>query len=106
MSTTLIVLIPTLLFAFMVIWGFVFSLSIGFRKSLILFIQSIVAFILCLIFYFVMVNLSSSDTLAVNIANTFVGQNGIQRMLGVSESNTTLTGILTEYISNQAGLDE
>ncbi len=106
MSTTLIVLIPTLLFAFMVIWGFVFGLIRGFRKSLILFIQSIVAFVLCLIFYFVMVNLSASDTLSVNIANTFMGQNGLQRMLGVSESNTTLTGILTEYISNQAGLDE
>ena len=104
MSTTLIVLIPTLLFAFMVIWGFVFGLIRGFRKSLILFIQSIVAFILCLIFYFVMVNLSASDTLSVNIANTFMGQNGLQRMLGVSESNTTLTGILTDYISNQPGL--
>ena len=98
MFKLLLTLIPTLLFILILLWAFLIGLKRGFRKSVILLIQALVAFIIALTFYLIIVNMKASDEMIVNITNNFMGAGGLQRQLGVSEANTTLTDILTELI--------
>ena len=106
MVQTLLALIPTILFVLIVLWGFLLGLARGLRKSVILLIQALVAFIIALIFYLVIVNLQSSDKMVVDIANNFMGAGGLQRLLGVSETKATLTEIITEFIVTKVNYGE
>ena len=98
MITVLFALIPTILFILIVLWGFLLGLARGLRKSIILLIQAAVAFIIALIFYLVIVNNPASDQGVVSFVNNFMGQNGLQRTLNVSETNVALTDIITEIL--------
>ncbi len=91
-------LIPTILFILITLWGFLLGLKRGFRKSVILLIQALVALAIAVTFYLIMVNLKASDEWVVNIINNFLGENGLQNNMGVSTENKALTDILTEYI--------
>ena len=101
MYAFLIILIPTLLFVLILTVAIVLGLLRGFRKSLILAIQALVAFIACIILFAVLANNSNVDTNIVNIANNFMGSGGLQRQLGVSESSSSVTEILYEFIPKQ-----
>ena len=91
-------LIPTLLFILIILLSIIFGILRGFRKSVILGIQALVAFVACLIAYFVIVNNAQTDTNIVNIANAFLGDGGLQNTLGVSTNNSSLTDIIMELI--------
>lgn len=90
--------LPTLLFLLMIGFGVVFGVVRGFRKSLILGIQAAASFLICLVFYLIVVNTTLGDTLVVNIANMILGENGLQNTLDVSNEAQTLTQILIEYL--------
>ena len=97
----LITLIPTLLFVLIVLIAIILGIIRGFRKSLILAIQALAAFIICIILFAILANNSQVDTNLVNIVNNFMGQGGLQRQMGVSESSTSVTEILYEFIPKQ-----
>ncbi len=97
-------LIPTLLFILIILLSIIFGILRGFRKSVILGIQALVAFVACLIAYFVIVNNAQTDTNIVNIANAFLGDGGLQNTLGVSTNNSSLTDIIMELILNNTNM--
>ena len=97
-------LIPTLLFILIILLSIIFGILRGFRKSVILGIQALVAFVACLIAYFVIVNNAQTDTNIVNIANVFLGDGGLQNTLGVSTNNSSLTDIIMELILNNTNM--
>ena len=92
---------PSLLFLFIVILSTIVGLIRGFRKSTILAIQALIAFVVCIIIFIVLARSKNTDSNLVNIANTFLGEGGLQRRLNVSESSKTMTDILIEYIPKQ-----
>lgn len=94
--------VPTLLFLFIVIVSTIVGLIRGFRKSSILAIQALIAFIIAIIIFIVMVGDSKTDLNIVNFVNKFGGSDTfLQNKLGVSETNKTLKEILIEFIPKQ-----
>lgn len=106
MLKTLLILVPTILFVLIILWAFLLGLARGLRKSVILLIQATVAFLIALIFYLIVVNNPQSDEAIVGITNTFMGQGGLQRSLGVAAENNTLTSIITELIITKVNYGE
>ncbi len=101
MYSMLFTLIPTALFILIIVIAIILGIVRGFRKSLILAIQALAAFITCIIIFAILANNSQVDTNIVNIANTFMGSGGLQKQLGVSTSSTSITEILYEFIPKQ-----
>lgn len=99
-------IIPTIIFLLFIVLGILFGIWRGFRKSLILAIQALIIFVCCLILYFVFVNNPSTDVMAVEIANNFLGENGLQNLMGVSSECNSLKEILIQYIPNQLNLGD
>lgn len=96
--TTFILWVPTLIFVLMVLMAIIMGVVRGFRKSLILFIQAIVAFIIVLIAYLIIVNNKSTDTWVVSMLKNF----GIDlnSAFNVSSEYKSLTEILAHAIIN------
>ena len=101
MYALLVILIPTVLFILILALAIVLGLVRGFRKSVILAIQALVAFIACIILFVILSNNNNVDSNLVGIVNNFMGSGGLQRQLGVSESSTKVTEILYEFIPKQ-----
>ena len=101
MYALLVILIPTLLFVLILATAVILGLVRGFRKSLILAIQALVAFIACIIIFAILSNNSNVDSNIVGIVNNFMGSGGLQRQLGVSETSNSVTEILYEFIPKQ-----
>lgn len=91
-------LAPTILFILIVLLSTVFGILRGFRKNMILFIHSIVIFIICLILYFIFVNAEFFDKFLLDTINVFLGPDGLEEKLGVSAECVTLKEVLLEYI--------
>lgn len=106
MFKLLITLIPTIWFVLILLWGFLIGLKRGFRKSTILLIHAAIALTIAVIFYLVMVNLEAADEMIVTVTNNFMGAGGLQRSMGVSEANKTLSDVLTEYIIKSVNYGE
>ena len=96
--TTFILWVPTLLFVLMVLMAIIMGVVRGFRKSLILFIQAIVAFVIVLIAYLIIVNNKSTDTWVVSMLKNF-GLD-LNNAFGVSSEYKSLTEILAHAIIN------
>ena len=91
--------LPTILFVLLVLFGFLRGLRRGLRKSTILFIHSLVALSICLILYAILINNEAVDASLLKLVNDIMGSpTALQDNLGVSNSLTTLKGVLTEYI--------
>ena len=91
--------LPTILFVLLVLFGFLRGLRRGLRKSTILFIHSLVALSICLILYAILINNEAVDASLLKLVNAIMGSpTALQDNLGVSNSLTTLKGVLTEYI--------
>ncbi len=101
MAKTLVILIPTLLFLSILIFAIILGIIRGFRKSLILAIDALVAFVICIIIFAVLTNSKTVDSGLVGFINNFMGKGGLQRQLGVSEESSKMTEILIEYIPKQ-----
>lgn len=92
---------PTILFFSVIILSFIGGMIKGFRKSLILAINALVAFTICLIAFFVIVNNENVDANIVSAVNwglNLANQDSLQSLLNVSSESTTLTDILIELV--------
>ena len=75
--------VPSILFALFVLVGFLRGLRRGFRKSLILLIQAIAAFVICLGVYLLLINNDTVDGLLLTGINSILGSpSGLQDALG------------------------
>ena len=92
---------PSILFALFVLVGFLRGLRRGFRKSLILLIQAIAAFVICLGIYLLLINNDTVDGLLLTGINSILGSpSGLQDALGVAGDFATLKQVLAQYISD------
>ena len=92
---------PSILFALFVLVGFLRGLRRGFRKSLILLIQAIAAFVICLGVYLLLINNDTVDGLLLTGINSILGSpSGLQDALGVTGDFATLKQVLAQYISD------
>ena len=92
---------PTILFFSIIILSFIGGMIKGFRKSLILAINALVAFTICLIAFFVIVNDENVDANIVSAVNwglNLANQDSLQSLLNVSSESVTLTDILIELV--------
>ena len=93
--------VPSILFALFVLVGFLRGLRRGFRKSLILLIQAIAAFVICLGIYLLLINNDTVDGLLLTGINSILGSpSGLQDALGVTGDFATLKQVLAQYISD------
>lgn len=96
--------IPSFIFILAVLGGFLVGMIRGFRKSTILLIQATVAFGICVIIYFCIVNSSKLDSNMLKLTNTILAkanQAPLQELLGVSLECESISDVLLEYIPRQ-----
>ena len=100
---------PTVLFILIVFGGFLTGVRRGFRKSTILAINALIAFVAVVAAYIYLVTNPLTDEYVVTYGNMILeklGQNSIQGLLGATESAKSLTDILTEIIPKSMDLGE
>ena len=92
---------PTILVALIMFSAFLTGVIRGFRKSTILALNALIAFILVIIAYVGLVSEPNVDEYVVTYANKVLYQFGldsVQIMLGASDSSNSLREILTEIL--------
>ncbi|MDE7395825.1 MAG: hypothetical protein K2M95_06880, partial [Clostridiales bacterium] len=94
---------PTILFSLTVVLSTLINAKRGRRKSLVLWAQSASAAVLWLLLYYFGVKSTQIDASLVKFVNLFMGKNGVQNALGVSENATTFRNILTLYFESLGG---
>ena len=100
---------PTALFILIILLAFLKGFRRGYRKSLILAINALIAFAIVVVAYILIVSNSSTDSYIVTLTNQVLnslGQGSLQSMLSVSESAESLTEILTEIIPESMSLGD
>ena len=97
---------PTLLFILILATAIILGLLRGLRKSSIILIRSVVAFLICFITYLIIVNSPGTDAGVVSFVNVFMGTNGLQNAMGVTESCKGLKEILIEVKPKQLEFGE
>lgn len=94
---------PTILFSLTVVFSTLINAKRGRRKSLVLWTQSALAAVLWFLLYYFGVKSKQIDAALVKFVNLFMGENGVQNALGVSENATTFRNILTLYFESLGG---
>ncbi len=89
--------IPTLLFVLTITISFLIGLHRGLRKSGFLLLNSIIAFVVVVILYFVLSNKEFFNEKVVEIINNIKGEYYLQNTLEVSHERVKFTDILIEY---------
>ena len=93
----LVILIPSAIFLLLLIFGIVFGVMRGFRKSLILGIQAIVAFAIVFILFLIFIFSDPAGVKVVSITNTFMGNGGLQNVItnavGVEQAPEVYTSL-------------
>ena len=101
----LIMILPSLIFVSIVFTRTVRGVKRGYRKSMILFIQSIILFAIFLGLYLLICETTFGDELLLSIVNIFFGgAGGLQRYLGVSEDIVLLREVLILGLPEQLNL--
>ena len=101
--------VPTILFILIILSALLFGLIRGFRKSLILTINAVVAALICIITYLVLVNNAQTDIDMLNLINSITESTGLgtlQGILGVSEECKSVTECLIDYIPRNMAYGE
>lgn len=100
----LVILIPSALFILIFGFGIIFGVVRGFRKSVILGIQAIVAFAIVLTLFLIFIFTDPDGKRIVSLVNTFMGEGGLQNKLSssfnvtIDASKTSLKDILSELL--------
>ena len=92
---------PSIFFVLIIAGSTLIGMVRGYRKSLILFIQSIIAFSLCLIIYLCLVNIEAVDKFLLVLANSICklfANKDLPSLLEISSSGTHLKEVITDYI--------
>ncbi|MCR5461829.1 MAG: hypothetical protein K6E87_02050 [bacterium] len=92
---------PTILFALIVLIRVIIGYFSGARRQVIFMIHSFVAFTICVIIFYVLVNNKSFDKFILDVVNKFMGEDGLENALGVSPACTTMREVLVQYIPSQ-----
>ncbi len=95
-----IINLPTLLICFIFLISVLFGLIWGSRKSRIMFIHTIIGIVVCSIIFIVLTKKFNDDTI-IGFINTFIPNNTIQGLIGVSSEATTCKDIIIEFIRKQ-----
>ena len=100
--------LPTVLFVLGVFFMFLVGLCRGLRKSVILFIHMIRAFVLCLGVFLFIVNKPDMDEFIVSIVNEILANFNlsIQELLSVDEKYKTLHEMLLYLVKSSMSQDE
>ena len=93
--------LPTIMFALMVVSAILVASIRGIRKTRISIIHSLIAFSICLTLFLLLVDNKNVDAFILNVTNSIVGPNGMQRMFGVSENCQSFREIFIEFIPKQ-----
>ena len=92
---------PTVIFALIVLIRILIGYHSGARRQVIFIIHSIIAFAVCLIIYFALVNNRFFDKFILDVVNKFLGKDGLEEMLGVNPNCKTMREVLVQYIPSQ-----
>lgn len=92
---------PTVIFALIVLIRILIGYHSGARRQVIFIIHSIIAFAICLIIYFALVNNRFFDKFILDVVNKFLGKDGLEEMLGVNPNCKTMREVLVQYIPSQ-----
>ena len=76
--------LPTIIFLIAVLLSTLTGISRGLRKSLIFLLHAVIAAGLCIGVYFFCITSPAVDKFLLDAVNLFMGENGLQRKLGVS----------------------
>ena len=104
MINLLIIVIPTVIFGLLLGFGIIFGIIRGFRKSLILGIQALVAFAIVFVFFMVFIFADPDGKKIVSATNGIAGNGWLQSTIAsatnktVSTSTVSLKEILMELI--------
>ena len=91
----LIAYVPIGMFALAVLWAFIVGLIRGFRKSLILFIQALIAATICIIIFYVLVNNPNTDAWVYKISSNWVNYN---KLLETNTEYSSMKEVIVDYI--------
>ena len=99
----LIILVPTALFILIFGLGLLFGVIRGFRKSLILGIQALIAFAIVFTLFMIFIVTDPDGKRILSVINTFMGQGGLQKALSngnvVVDPNTqSLKEVLIDFL--------
>ncbi len=99
---------PSIAFILCMLGGFLLGMLRGFRKSVILGIQAIIAGLICLITYLCIINMKGLDTWGFNCINSIlsIGGTNLQKIMNVSSSCKSLKDVLIEFIPKQMSLGD
>lgn len=92
--------LPTIIFLIIIVLSTLTGMRRGLRKSLILFVHSVVLAGICLGLFFFCVASRVVDKWLLSLINTFMGAGELQNTLGVSAECETLREVLVEYLSS------
>lgn len=95
-----IINLPTLLICFIFLISVLFGLIWGSRKSRIMFIHTIIGIVVCSIIFVILTKKFSDDTI-IGFVNSFIPNNTIQGLIGVSSEASTCKDIIIEFIRKQ-----
>lgn len=99
---------PTLLVVINLMFAILFGLWRGFRKNLILAIQALIIFLICIGVFFYFVNIPDLDTFMYGIINSSVSPllgTSLNSTLGVSESVNSIREAVLEIVLKNAAND-
>lgn len=95
---------PTVMFVLAVLYGVLFGLWRGFRKSAIFMLHAVCAGVVCISLFFLFTRATFFDSALLQFVNQCMGGDGaLQQLLGVEAECQTVKQVLTEWIPAQFG---
>ena len=96
-------IVPSVYFVLVVLIHTLIGYKRRFKRSLSFLIRSLIVFSIYLGIYLLAINLEIVDIYLLKFVNLFMGSNGLQNMLGVSSSCTSIKDCLVEFIPRIMG---
>lgn len=94
--------LPTIIFILTVVLSIIISALRGIRKTYIFLLHSLIAFIICLVLFFLLVEVKEVDMFILYFVNKMLPEGkSMQNIMEVSESCNSFREIFLEYIPNQ-----
>ncbi len=95
--------VPTVFFVLVLLIHTFIGYKRRFKRSLSFLIRSLIVFGIYLGIYLLAINLEVVDNYLLNFVNLFMGQNGLQNLLGVNSTCTSVKDCLVEFIPRLMG---
>ena len=99
----ILMFLPTIYFVMSVFFHTLIGYKRGLRRSLSFLYRTLIVFGIYLTIYLLLINLSIVDKGLLNLVNLFLGQNGLQNVLGVSSTCSSIKDCLVEFVPTIMG---